>query len=254
MISIVMSYYNRMPQLRYTLRTIDHSLFKDVEIVIVDDFSDPAQHLNLLPEEFPKLNFKLIDMRARYGTKAWCNPCVPYNEGLRASSGDMIIIQNPECCHMGDVLSYVNTHLKDGTYLSFHTYACTKEDVKVLHATDQCPMFSHSKKARWYNHETERPVAFHFCNAITRKDLIQVNGFDERFAQGYNWDDVELLHRIKKICQVKFVANPWAVHQYHAKSYGHPDNPAPLYNNKELYLTTTEQEAIVRAPNKESIV
>jgi glycosyltransferase involved in cell wall biosynthesis len=251
MISIVMSYYNRMEQLQYTLKTIDQSCVNDVEIVIVDDFSDPAQHLNNLPAEFPNLKFKLIDMRAKYGKKAWCNPCIPYNEGLRASTGDMIIIQNPECCHIGDILEYVQNNLINGTYLSFHAYACTKQDAQILHKTGECPMFSH-KKARWYNHEIERPVAFHFCNAITRNDLCRVNGFDERFAQGYNWDDVELLHRIKKICQVKFVADPWVVHQYHQKSYGHPENPAPEYNNKALFFSTSIDD-IIRAPNKESI-
>lgn len=251
MISIVMSYYNRMEQLRYTLKTIADSVVTDCEIVIVDDFSDPAQHLNNLPAEFPGLNFNLIDMRAKYGTKTWCNPCVPYNEGFRASRGDKIIIQNPECCHIGDVLAYTENNLVDGTYLSFHAYACTKQDTQVLHETGKCPMFSH-KKARWYNHATERPVAFHFCNAITRNDLIQTNGFDERFSQGFNWDDAELLFRIKKICQVKFVEDPWVVHQYHQKSYGHPDNPEPTYNNKALYLSMTIDD-VIRANNKENI-
>jgi GT2 family glycosyltransferase len=252
MISIVMSYYNRMDQLRYTLRTIANSSIQDLEIVIVDDFSAPDQHLGHLPREFPSINFQLIDMKARYGTKTWCNPCIPYNEGLRASRGDKIIIQNPECCHMGDVVRYVDQHLRSGTYLSFHAYGCTKEDVRVLHATGECPMYSHSKKARWYNHETERPVAFHFCNAITRHDLRRINGFDERFALGYNWDDVEILHRIKKICEVQFVADPWVVHQYHPKSYGHPDNPAPEYNNKSLYFQVVD-EGLVRAPNTKDI-
>lgn len=250
MISVVMSYYNRMSQLRYTLKTMNRSRFRDFEVVIVDDFSSADQHLNGLPEEFPDMSFRLIDMRARYQHKTWCNPCVPYNEGFKASVGDMIVIQNPECCHMGDVLHHVSQNLTDEVYLSYHTYGCTKEDVKVLHATGQCPMFSHTKKARWYNHATERPVAFHFCNAISRHNLRQLNGFDERFAQGYNWDDVEFLHRVKKICQVKFVADPWAVHQYHAKSYGHPDNPAPLYNNKELYLELCQQQDLIQAPNQ----
>jgi len=252
MISIVMAYFNRISQLRYTLQTIARSRVRDFEIVIADDFSAVDQSLDHLPQEFPSLNFKLIDMRKTYRIKDWCNPCVPYNEAFRASSGDKIIIQNPECCHMGDVLWHVDQNLTQGTYLSFHTYACTKQDVRVLHSTGVCPMFSHSKKARWYNHETARPVAFHFCNAITRKDLQRINGFDERYAKGYNWDDVEFLHRIKKICQVEFVADPWVVHQYHAKSYGHPDNPAPEYNNRFLYSKTVE-EGHVRAPNQKDI-
>lgn len=253
MISIVMAYYNRMEQLQYTLKTVKRSKIKDVEIVIADDFSDTNQHLENLSIEFPDLKFVLINMRSLYKSKYWCNPCVPYNHALRASTGDKIIIQNPECCHMEDVLEYTDKNLSSGTYLSFHAYGCTKEDAKILHETDVCPMFSNRKKARWYNHEQERPVAFHFCNAITRADLIKINGFDERYAFGHNWDDAELLHRIKKICQVKFVANPWVVHQYHPKSYGHPDNPTPTQDNKELYFTITEPGP-VRAPNKESIL
>lgn len=252
MISIAMSYYNRLPQLTYTLKTVQRSRVKDVEIVIVDDFSEFKHSLSDINDAFPDLNIRVISMRDLYKNKTYCNPCVPYNVALRATRGSKIIIQNPECCHMGDVVDYVDRNLQSGTYLSFHTYGCTKQDTDSLHRTDTFTMFSHSKKARWYNHETERPVAFHFCNAITREDLVKTNGFDERFARGFNWDDAELLHRIKKICRVEFVADPWAVHQYHAKSYGHPDNPAPEYNNKELYFAT-EAEDIIRAPNQQEI-
>lgn len=252
MISIVMAYYNRRHQLDYTLKTIADSKCRDLEIVIANDFSDNKNNLDDLPATWPNLKFTIIDMRDLYPTKTYCNPCIPYNAALRASQGDRIIIQNPECCHMGDVVSYVDQHLRSGTYLSFHTFGCTKQDVESLHETGTFELFSHSKKARWYNHETERPVAFHFCNAITREDLRHVNGFDERFSLGHNWDDAELLHRIKKICRVEFVADPWAVHQYHPKSYGHPDNPMPEYNNKELYFTTVAED-IIRAPNSQDI-
>jgi hypothetical protein len=111
---------------------------------------------------------------------------------------------------------------------------------------------STSKKARWYNHETERPVAFHFCNAITRNTLIKVNGFDERYATGHNWDDAEILHRIKQVCDLEFVATPMVIHQYHHKSYGHPDNIEPNQNNKDLYFSITV-DGPIQAPNKESI-
>ena len=253
MISIVMSYYNRLSQLQYTLKTIQRSQVNDTEIVIVDDFSDNENQLDNINTEFPNLLIRVIRMQDIIDKKYYCNPCVPYNVGLRASRGDKIVIQNPECCHMGDVLDHVDRMLVDGKYLTFHAYGCTKEDVRVLHETDSCPMFSHPKKARWYNHKTERPVAFHFCNAITRNDLIKINGFDERFSQGHNWDDAEILHRIQKICSVQFVAEPWVVHQYHTKSYGHPDNPTPIVDNKSLYFDLEVQDIIV-APNKEIIL
>jgi len=252
MISIVMAYYNRLPQLRFTLQTITNSAYKDVEVVIVDDFSDADNSLDSIPTEFPQLQFNIIRMRERVAKKDYCNPCVPYNVGLRASRGDMIVIQNPECCHMGDILSYVAENLTDENYLSFHCWACTKQDVTVLHQQGSIPTVSTSKKARWYNHKTERPVAFHFCNAISRNNLIKVNGFDERYATGHNWDDAELLYRIKQVCNLEFVANPMVIHQYHHKSYGHPDNIEPDQNNKDLYFNITVDGPIY-APNKESI-
>ena len=111
MISIVMAYYNRQAQLGYTLKTINRSAYKDVEIVIVDDFSAEDEQPELICKQFPELNFNIIHMRDLVEKKSYCNPCIPYNTGFRASQGDKIIIQNPECCHIGDVISYTAEHL-----------------------------------------------------------------------------------------------------------------------------------------------
>jgi len=252
MISIVMAYYNRQAQLGHTLKTISRSAYKDVEIVIVDDFSAEDEQPEPICEQFPELNFRIIHMRDLVGRKYYCNPCIPYNTGFKASTGDKIIIQNPECCHMGDVVSYTEENLTDSVYLSYHAYGCTKQDLQFLHKDEPVPMFSH-KKARWYNHETERPVGFHFCNAITRKNLSQINGFDESYANGHNYDDAEILQRIKNLGLVlKFVADPWVIHQYHPKSYGHPDNPSPTVDNKALYEALLKSDK-VRADNETQI-
>lgn len=252
MISIVMAYYNRQAQLGYTLKTISRSEYKDVEIIIVDDFSAEDQQPEPIVAQYPELDIKIVHMRDRVGRKYYCNPCVPYNTGFCESKGDKIIIQNPECCHIGDVLSYVANNLTDDVYLSFHAYGCTKQDLKFLHADEPVPMFSH-KKARWYNHEIERPAGFHFCNAITRTNLIKINGFDEAYANGHNYDDAEILQRIKNLgLPIKFVADPWVIHQYHHKSYSHPDNPEPTVDNRTLYealVTSTK----VRADNETQI-
>lgn len=253
MISIAMSYFNRARQLRYTLNTISASAVTDVEIVIADDFSEQPQDLVDLVKEFSKLNIVLIDMRQRFDTKWWRNPCVPYNHALRACQGDKIIIQNPECCHMGDVLAYVDNNLVQGRYLSFHAWAANKEDTKYLHQHgNTSPQPLGKKTSRWYNHAEIKPTAFHFCNAISRADLIKINGFDERFAHGHSYDDVEILYRIHKICQVVFVADPWVVHQHHPKFFAHPDNPTYTQNNRELYETKIVGGPIC-APNKESM-
>ena len=62
MISIVMSYYNRLTQLRYTLKTISQSQVKDLEIVIAEDFCDAKEQLDTIQQEFPDLDIKVIRM------------------------------------------------------------------------------------------------------------------------------------------------------------------------------------------------
>ena len=249
MISIVMSYFNRLPQLRYTLKTISQSQIKDLEIVIAEDFCDSSEQLHNIQKEFPHLAIKVIRMSDTRDKKDYCNPCVPYNTAFRACSGDTIIIQNPECCHMGDILQYTKDNLTNENYLTFHCYAATKAETRVMQSGEPLPMFT-EKKSRWYNHVVERPYAYHFTTAITRENLIKLNGFDERFAQGQDMDDVELIYRIKALgLELKFVEDPWVVHQYHRKTYNNPHNPPVTMDNRELWASIKDNLQ-VRANNK----
>jgi GT2 family glycosyltransferase len=249
MISIVMSYYNRLHQLKYTLDTIRQSRVKDVEIIIAEDFCDAREQLDSIPKEYPDLAIKVIRMSDGRSKKDYCNPCVPYNTAFRATQGDIIIIQNPECCHMGDVLQYTLDHLTDNNYLSFHCYSATKAETQVMQSGAPLPMFT-DKKSRWYNHVTERPYAYHFTAAITRKNLIKLNGFDEQFAQGHDMDDVEFIYRVKALgLELAFVQDPWVVHQYHRKTYDNPHNPPVTVDNRALWANIKDNLQ-VRANNK----
>ena len=248
MISICMSYFNRLKQVRYTLKTIQQSTVKDVEVIIVEDFCDPGERLDTIQAEFPDLTIQVIRMADLVPAKNYCNPCVPYNVAFRASRGDKIIIQNPECCHIGDVLQYTLDNLSDSNYLTFHCYAATKAETRVMQSGDPLPMFT-EKKSRWYNHVVERPYAYHFATAITRENLIKLNGFDERFAQGQDMDDVDLIYRVKELgLELKFVEDPWVVHQYHRKTYDNPHNPPVTVNNRELWASIKDNLQ-VRAKN-----
>ncbi len=247
-----MAYYNRLPQLKFTLKTISHSSTKNTEIVIVDDYSFAEHSIDNLKKEFPSLNLKIIKMSNLNNKKTYVGPSVPYNVGFRMSTGDTIIIQNPECCHMGDVISYVNQNLKDGVYLSFHCFATGKREVETLHNTGKLNI--EESNGRWYNHEIHRPASYPFTTAITSKDLIELNGFDERYAQGFNYDDDELIERIKKKgLEIKFVEDPWVIHQYHGKGFNNPLNPVSTQDNALLHKENLLNLS-VRANNKEKIV
>lgn len=136
MISIVMSYYNRYRQLETTLDSIEHTRFRDIEVIIVDDCSDSCHDIKNLIYKYSYV-IKLVIVGK--GQKKWINPCVPYNIGLRMATGKKIIIQNPEVCHIGDVITHVVNNLQVGQYFTFSVYASPSfthnENVAQLLAT-----------------------------------------------------------------------------------------------------------------------
>jgi len=232
-ISIVMTYHNRPRQLYATLRSLLFSKFKDFEVIIVDDASPIPPYIGC---QFPTLDIRIVTIKPE--VKWWINPCIPYNIGFKEACGDIIVIQNPECFHFGgDILEYTNTYLKEGDYLSFPCYSITQEQYKkiFLQTTtmsdyELMPIVSKGilplRQDQWYNHPAIHPKGYHFCSAIHQKDLLNIGGgFDERFANGYCFDDNWLIWKIGQ-CGLKVSMPPtsygFVIHQWHEKN--------PLYS------------------------
>lgn len=251
-----MSHYNRIELLDFTLKTISQSQHNDYEVIVVDDFSNKSNDPETLKSKYTDVDLHIIKMEDSHKIKDYTNPCIPYNIGFGQARGDKIIIQNPECCHMGDVISYTERNLTNDEYLSFHCYASTQDDLIKIHQGEPIT-FNNLKKPGvengiWYNHEKYRKFSFHFTTAITRTNLIKLNGFDERFASGVACDDVEFIHRVKlSIPTIKFVHDPYTIHQYHPKIYYNIPNQAELHtNNKNLLKQIQKHEATnIRAHN-----
>lgn len=230
MISIVMSAFRRQEQLEVTLRSIHSSSVKDYELIIVDDASptplvcDEAKIIRVEPNE-----------------KWYTNPCIPYNRGFKEAKGDIVVIQNPECYHVGDVLGYVQDKIRRGLYLSFACYAINRNETQKL-ARGEMPhikmrTFKRPEDNGWYNHAHFRPVGYHFCSAITREDLDKVGGFDERYADGIGFDDDDFAKRVRRAgLRTVIVENPYVLHQFHMPFSYMVSNMRQLHDkNKKLY-------------------
>ena len=225
MISIVMGFFDRHIQLERTLRTIKKSLYQDYEIIIVDDASDKPL---ILSDERVRV------IRIEKENKWWVNPCIAYNIGFKEAKGDIILIQNPECRHDGDILTFVANNIEKNIYLSIPVFAADSTTTELI---EQGKELSHSELSvgsKWLNHPYYRPLNFHFCTAIIKEDLDELGGFDERYADGIAFDDTELIRRIyRKGMQIKTCEYPYAIHQWH--SSGHWNNPALFKKNERLY-------------------
>ena len=261
-ISIAMTYFNRPKQLSRTLKSLDFFKENLSEVVIVDDGSDQPISDFI---DINNFNYRIIVYRIPPEKKTYMNCCVPFNLALRECLGDAVIIQNAECYHAGDILSYVQRNIKLNKYLSFSCYSLGTQNTAFL------PEFSNFSREEflnfnkqflsklphrtaegwgdqntWYNHPEYRPCDLHFTTAIMNEDLQDLNYFDERYSQCVAFDDNEFLTRIKrKGMEIERVSEPWSVHQFHRST-----NYFRGQMCEQLYNEVTLKEKIWRAPNE----
>ncbi len=206
-ISVVMTYFERQAQLEKTLLSIAKTAHKDFEVIIVDDCSKNDIILPELPYKAEVIKLK---------DKTWFNTANVYNVGFHRalkSNPDVVIIQNAECYHHGDVLSYAEK-VTDDNYIAFACYSLAKDEEPGTVINDRIVTFTGD--SGWYNHPVHRPVAFHFCAAITAKNLRKINGFDERFCEGVAYEDNYFVHQIRNLgLRIDIPTDPMVFHQFH---------------------------------------
>lgn len=213
-ISIVMGYVDRKDQLYLTLNTILKSQHKNYEVIIVNDEN---VDINFVKEDFPTINIKIIDNFDKKHT----NPCMTYNLGVEHSTGEILLLQNPECCHIGDILTVVNAVLKQNDYLAFSTFyldnfSKNKEvsdiilnndceyfwSVEKIHKLLQYTLENISKRQNpvlrgWVSHPVYNKNFLHFCSAIYKSDFERIGGFTEEYKDGICFDDDDFVRKIK---------------------------------------------------------
>jgi glycosyltransferase involved in cell wall biosynthesis len=231
-VSIVSTYYNRKLELWRTLKTIEKSSFKDLEYIIVDDGSDPEHRIEGFLDTFSFLKLKRIEPQDKY----YYNPCVPYNMAIAMAQGDIVILQSPECMYIGDPIQYAIDNIVYEQYFVYSCYSLGQNNSLNLSNIDiELPMDSLEESITmaiggftaescdrigrydsWFTHPVYRAIPYNFLSAMTMKDLRELGGFDERFAEGHAFDDTDFLARIrKKKMKVNIVEKPYCIHQFH---------------------------------------
>lgn len=242
--SIVIAYFNRKDLLFHSLDSINRSIYaKDAEVIIVDDASNPMHWL--FEDELEKYSFKTIVYQINPDDKYWSNPCIPFNIGFSLAKNDIVILQNPETYHNGDILKDIANNFTENDYFSYACYSLSKESTKrFLNGEDiflpQCGAVDQVSDS-WFNHSKYRPVGYHFLSVISRKHLIEMGGFDSRYAFGIAYDDNEFLYRVKlKGLNTKIIDMPYVMHLYHSTASTYKvDTVNKIEMNKKIYNEIT---------------
>lgn len=260
-IAIVMTYFERLHQLKKTLSTIEKSRHKTLEVIIVDDASEVLLDLDSVKNQNCEYNFPIHITNISKEEKNWFCPVIAYNRGIEKAltiNPDIIILQNAECFHFGDVLSYVIKNLTEENYISFPCFSINKEatfdvdvDKKILSLIEQndtgdTPIGQNG----WYNHNVFRANGYDYCSAITIKNMLKINGYDERYSEGVAWGDDDLIRRVKRAgLQVDIPSTPIVVHQWHYSGYDPYSRPDLYEKNKALFTS----EALLKKYKSEHI-
>ena len=210
-ISIVMTTHNRKIQTLYTLDSIKKQNINNLEVIIVDD----SDTINLLIDnDFNKYNFKIIYITIDNKRKIWENPCVNYNIGFQEINGDLIIIQNAEVCHIGDVINTCINNVNNNNYVVFNVFGLKDNNTNLkLYNNDK---IISNDNGIWYNHNILKNKNYHFLTSIKKHNLIY---FDYDFLLGQCFDDdmyiYDIINRKKlEILNIK-MDDVLGIHQWH---------------------------------------
>jgi len=198
----------------------------DFEVIAVDDGSKEEERIEDLMDVFDFLKVVRIEPEDKW----YFNSCIPFNIGISLAQGDIIVLQNPECLHVQDVLTYIANTTEDSNYITIATYAINEQMTKNLSERIEKNNFMQYFKSLpqqvannyvgWYNHTEYRPVYFHFCVALTKKNMKALGGFDERYAYGTGYEDCDFVDRVNRLKLSKIISTAvFVIHQWHPVVY-----------------------------------
>lgn len=193
--SILMPYY-RKSMLHNTFVSFLHHYNgrEDYEVIIIEDhknISEKEEHealLDIVSYFSLQINIKHIETNFKD-----CHaPCRLFNMGAKKASGDFLVLTNPECFHLTNVLEGFDLELSKNPNM-YVIAACVNASYNGI--VDKFEDFKY-KMITWYQHSKHRNRKLHFCSVISKKLYDKIGGFDERYASGFGREDLDFFRTI----------------------------------------------------------
>jgi len=233
--SILMPYYDRLAQLERTLISFGHHYHSrsDYEIIVVEDKKN-VDGLNELLTRFIHLPLRWFRMEADEDTYT---PSSLYNEGVRIARGRYLVLTNPECLHLTDILSGCDRILSNESNHVYIVCACRHVTKCVMGPSGFVSLTY--QVGPWYQHSREQNKLLNFCSIIPAALYRDIGGFEEAYGLGYAYADDDFRDKAMAIAHRVVVSDDLVVlHQEHRKFSTYVNGAeyrSRLNRNKELY-------------------
>lgn len=235
-VSIIMAHYRREELLYRTLWGYRHTHtaeeLDDVEFVIVDDDGGRSKTF----WKVIRYHSRALKITAASMDEGTHNTSGPMNYGIKLATGGLFVLTNPE--NIPVVPSFI-PRLRDlmngrpNRYLSGACYSLDKNDTDQFAAPIESAqefvaaisrIQVHERRfgnngvhSGWRQHSKHFPGRLFFLAALFKKPLFKMRGFDEDYMKGQAREDVDFVHRIKRMKDMRFFHTDKLVvfHQYH---------------------------------------
>jgi len=207
-VSIVIPNYNGQKLLAKNLPLVINAVGKDEEIIVVDDASTD-ESVSLMHKEFPRVKVIQHEINKRFG--------VSCNTGIKAASGDIIILLNSDVVPQKGFIQPLTKHFKDTAVFSV---GC--KEIEIIHGIEIISgrtegKFDRGMLVHWHPDDQESQDTlwtFGGSMAVDRKKFMQLGGFDKLYSPAY-WEDIDLCFRAKqKGWKVLFEKNAKVYHEH----------------------------------------
>lgn len=253
-ISVIFTTYNSVEWLEKVLWGFHYQTDNNFEVIVADDGS--REETKEAIERFKKNTH--LEVQHVWQPDDGFQKCRIMNKALKAAKGDYVLFTDGDCIPRNDFVAVHRTHAEEGFYLSGGYFKLPMDISKRINRADietgrafdsQWLLDNGLKKTHKISKLTARGLWAKFMNSVTptnrtwnghnasgwKKDLFDVNGFDE--SMQYGGQDCELGYRLRhngiKAKQIRYSAI--CVHLDHARGYV---NPEMLANSRRIKKNT----------------
>ncbi len=258
-VTLIISVYNKITALQLIFASLKRQSFKDFEVIVADDGSATTfcEELNQL---LPKLPFKVQHI---WQEDNGFQKNKILNKAVLAAQTDYLIFIDGDCVLHSKFMEEHYKNSKPNQCLAGRranlsqtmSVALTEETVangflennfiglfadalqKKANMIEKSIYLPPSMLRNWLNRKPARILGCNF--SLYRKDLLAINGFDERYVYPGYGEDVDIENRLK-LNGVRIQKLNYAAIQYHLYHKELPRNE----ENRKLYEYITNQKVI----------
>ena len=203
-ISIIIVNYDRFDLLLLTLVTLNTSSQNNFEVIIIDR----SENSNIYNIE--KYDFKFYVNIIKLDKNNLCSDI------LKKCKGKTIVIQNQDCIHFNDNLSYIEKNFKYDDYFIFPCY--TSNDIKTNNYIIE--NFQQFVGSGIQSNPNLFRVDKKFCTVISKEYLKMLGELPLEYLNDCHCEDKEMLFNISEILKLNIInirssKNVGVIHMYH---------------------------------------